>query len=178
MPARSLADLLATLGASDLPERNRMDPRVGMAEFYREYLLRRWTEGCQVGRVLMGEIQTLGYVGQVYWYFRQETGVRVTQPQAARGWYVLSGYASQRTNDLSSGLYGQEQSTPQSRNMDVAAIYFSAPMAASFGGELAMGMLIVVPAIILFLAMTLLLPETRGRELAAADDAHRAGHAA
>ncbi|OAF07811.1 MFS transporter [Bradyrhizobium centrolobii] len=50
--------------------------------------------------------------------------------------------------------------------------------AASFGGELAMGMLIVVPAIILFLAMTLSLPETRGRELAAVDDAHRAGHAA
>jgi transposase len=48
---------------NDLPERNRMDPRVGMAEFYREYLLRRWTEGCQIGRVLMGEIQTLGYVG-------------------------------------------------------------------------------------------------------------------
>jgi hypothetical protein len=34
-----------------------------MAEFYREYLLRRWTEGCQVGRVLMGEIQTLCDVG-------------------------------------------------------------------------------------------------------------------
>jgi hypothetical protein len=48
---------------TDLPERNRMDPRVGMAEFYREYLLRRWGEGCQIGRVLMGEIETLGYVG-------------------------------------------------------------------------------------------------------------------
>jgi len=42
------------------------------------------------------------------------------------------------------------------------------PMAAAFfGGELAVGMMVVVPAIILFLAMTLLLPETRGRELAA-----------
>jgi transposase len=48
---------------NDVPERNRMDPRVGMAEFYREYLLRRWREGCQIGRVLLGEIQTLGYVG-------------------------------------------------------------------------------------------------------------------
>jgi MFS family permease len=38
--------------------------------------------------------------------------------------------------------------------------------AAAFGGELAMGMLVVVPAIIIFLAMTLSLPETRGRELA------------
>ena len=43
------------------------------------------------------------------------------------------------------------------------------PMAAAlFGGELALGMMVVVPAIILFLAMTLALPETRGRELAVA----------
>ena len=43
------------------------------------------------------------------------------------------------------------------------------PMAAAFfGGELAIGMMVVVPAIVLFLAMTLSLPETRGRELAIA----------
>jgi SHS family lactate transporter-like MFS transporter len=43
------------------------------------------------------------------------------------------------------------------------------PMAAAFfGGELAIGMMVVVPAIVLFLAMTLSLPETRGRELAVA----------
>jgi hypothetical protein len=47
----------------DLPDRNRMEPRVGMPEFYRAYLLRRWAEGCQSVRVLMGETQTLGYVG-------------------------------------------------------------------------------------------------------------------
>ena len=47
----------------DLPERNRMEPRVGMPEFYREHLQRRWAEGCQSVRVLMDEIQTLGYVG-------------------------------------------------------------------------------------------------------------------
>jgi hypothetical protein len=42
------------------------------------------------------------------------------------------------------------------------------PLAAGwFGGQLALGMMIVVPAIIIFLAMTLSLPETRGRELAA-----------
>jgi MFS family permease len=40
--------------------------------------------------------------------------------------------------------------------------------AAFFGGELAVGMLVVAPAILLFLAMTLSLPETRGRELAVA----------
>ena len=50
--------------------------------------------------------------------------------------------------------------------------------AAAFGGELAMGMLIVVPAIILFLVMTLSLPETRGRELAAGGYAQQRGRAA
>jgi MFS family permease len=50
--------------------------------------------------------------------------------------------------------------------------------AAAFGGDLAIGMLIVVPAIILFLAMTLLLPETRGRELAATGRTQRSGQAA
>lgn len=45
-----------------LPERNRMEPRVGMAAFYREYLIRRWTEGNQSVRLLMAELETLGYV--------------------------------------------------------------------------------------------------------------------
>lgn len=40
-----------------------MAPRPGMPDFYREYLQRRWTDGCQSGRLLMAEIQTLGYVG-------------------------------------------------------------------------------------------------------------------
>jgi MFS family permease len=50
--------------------------------------------------------------------------------------------------------------------------------AAAFGGELAMGMLIVAPAIAVFLTMTLLLPETRGRELASAGRTQRTGQAA
>jgi MFS family permease len=47
-----------------------------------------------------------------------------------------------------------------------------------FGGQLALGMMVVVPAIIVFLAMTLSLPETRGRELAAAGGAQRSGQTA
>lgn len=40
------------------------------------------------------------------------------------------------------------------------------PMAAAhFGGQLAQGMLIVAPALAIFLAMSLMLPETRGRDL-------------
>jgi len=53
------------------------------------------------------------------------------------------------------------------------------PLAAiAFGGELATGMLVVAPAIVLFLAMTLLLPETRGRELAGVRDGHPGRQAA
>ncbi len=66
--------------------------------------------------------QTLSYVNQAYWYFQRETGVFEPEPMAARGWYVLSGYAAQRTNDLA--IYAPDTSTPQSRNLDVAALYF------------------------------------------------------
>ena len=80
--------------------------------------------------------QTLSYVSQVYWRFRQEAGVFSPQPQAARGWYVLSGYAAQRTNDVLGGL-GPDQSSPQSRNLDVAALYFPSPVAGGgYGGYL------------------------------------------
>lgn len=51
------------LPLTELPTRSEMAPRAGMPAFYREYLQRRWTEGCQSGRRLMAEIQTLGYVG-------------------------------------------------------------------------------------------------------------------
>jgi hypothetical protein len=34
-----------------------------MPEAFRDYLLRRWNEGCQSGRLLTVEIQALGYVG-------------------------------------------------------------------------------------------------------------------
>ncbi|WP_083909508.1 MFS transporter [Rhodopseudomonas sp. B29] len=43
-------------------------------------------------------------------------------------------------------------------------------VAAASGGQLALGMMVVVPAIVIFLAMTLALPETRGRELSTAGD--------
>jgi hypothetical protein len=83
---------------------------------------------------LVFDDQTLAYVSQAYWYFEQETGLFEPQPLAARGWYVLSGYAAQRTNDLLGGL-SPDQSSPQSRNLDVAALYFFSPTAAGgYGG--------------------------------------------
>jgi hypothetical protein len=78
--------------------------------------------------------QTLSYVSQVYWYFQREAGVSALQPQAARGWYVLSGYAAQRTNDILGGL-SPDQSSPQSRDLDVAALYFQSPVAGGGYGS-------------------------------------------
>jgi hypothetical protein len=81
---------------------------------------------------------TLSYVNQAYWSFQQETGTFSPEPLAARGWYVLSGYAAQRTNDLQVGGYGIDQSSPQSREMDVAALYFLSTAArGGYGGYLA-----------------------------------------
>lgn len=79
---------------------------------------------------------TLAYVQNVYWYLDQENGLYQPQPLTARGWYVLSGYAAQRTNDLGFG-YGVDQSSAQSRNLDVAAVYFLSPAAGGgYGGYL------------------------------------------
>ena len=47
----------------ELPERNRMQPRPGMPESFRDYLRQRWEAGCRHGRTLFAEIRKLGYVG-------------------------------------------------------------------------------------------------------------------
>ena len=46
-----------------LPERNRMEPRPGMVESFRDYLEQRWEAGCRHGRTLLAEIRELGYRG-------------------------------------------------------------------------------------------------------------------
>jgi len=46
-----------------LPERNRMQPRPGMPEAFREHLRERWEAGCRHGRTLFAEVRELGYVG-------------------------------------------------------------------------------------------------------------------
>ena len=47
----------------ELSERNRMQPRPGMPESFRDYLRQRWEAGCRRGRTLLAEIRKLGYVG-------------------------------------------------------------------------------------------------------------------
>jgi sugar lactone lactonase YvrE len=80
--------------------------------------------------------QTLSYVNEAYWFLRRDTPFSEPLPQEARGFYLLSGYAAQRANDLASG-YSPDQSTPSSRNLDVAALYFLQPVAAGgYGGYL------------------------------------------
>ena len=76
---------------------------------------------------LVFDDQTLSYVSEAWWFNQREKGIFEPAPLQARGWYVLSGYASQRTNDLKGGL-SPDQSSPQSRNMDVAALYFQSPV--------------------------------------------------
>jgi hypothetical protein len=78
---------------------------------------------------------TLSYVSQVNWFF-QEDQTPIVPAVPARGWYVLSGYAAQRTNDLAAG-YSPGQSSPLSQDFDVAALYFNAPVAnTGYGGYL------------------------------------------
>jgi hypothetical protein len=80
--------------------------------------------------------QTLSFVSQANWLCQEEVGTFSPPPLVARGWYVLSGYAAQRTNDVLGGL-GPDQSSPQSRNLDVAALYFESPVAnGGYGGYL------------------------------------------
>jgi hypothetical protein len=80
--------------------------------------------------------QTLSYVSNAWWYPQEEAPQYVPEPQAAQGWLVLSGYASQRTNDLHSG-FAADASSPQSRNFDVAVLYFQSPVAGGgYGGYL------------------------------------------
>src|SRR5688572_13314993 len=53
------------------------------------------------------------------WLFQRDRGTFEPKPQIPRGFYVLSGYASQRIADRTAG-----ESTPDSQNLDVAALYF------------------------------------------------------
>ena len=74
--------------------------------------------------------RSLSYVGNVYWYFQQGADQAAQVPMSARGSLILSGYAAQRTNDLPPlGTNAVDQSSPQSRNLDVAVLYFSTPVA-------------------------------------------------
>jgi transposase len=48
---------------SELPERNKMEPRRHSPAFFREFLARRWASGCHRLKTLMAELRPLGYTG-------------------------------------------------------------------------------------------------------------------
>jgi transposase len=51
------------LRLAECPPQNKMAPRPGMAEAFREELRRLWERGCQNGRMLLDEVRKLGYIG-------------------------------------------------------------------------------------------------------------------
>jgi transposase len=51
------------LRLTECPPQNKMAPRPGMAEAFREELRRLWEHGCQNGRKLLDEVRKLGYIG-------------------------------------------------------------------------------------------------------------------
>jgi transposase len=51
------------LRLAECPPQNKMAPRPGMAEAFREELQRLWDQGCQNGRKLLEEVRKLGYIG-------------------------------------------------------------------------------------------------------------------
>ena len=67
------------------------------------------------------------------WLFQQDRGVHEPRPQIPRGYYLMTGYAAQRVLDNSPGT-----SSPQSQNLDAAALYFLEDAArGGFSGYLA-----------------------------------------
>jgi hypothetical protein len=84
------------------------------------------------------DYQSLSFVGPVYWFFQNQAGEYNPLPLAARGAYPLSGYAAARLVDRDTNHLSAAQSSAQSRNQDVAALYFlSAVARGGFGGYLA-----------------------------------------
>jgi hypothetical protein len=62
---------------------------------------------------------SLQYTTLARWFFQRYRDQLEPVPQVPRGWYLFEGYASQRQLDNSPGL-----STPDSQNLDAAAVYF------------------------------------------------------
>ncbi|MEP4078026.1 cadherin-like beta sandwich domain-containing protein [Haloferula sp.] len=76
---------------------------------------------------------TLSSTTGVQWLFERDQGVHEPAPQVPRGYYLLSGYSAQRATDNTPGT-----STPESQNLDAAALYFSNDSGrAGFSGFLA-----------------------------------------
>lgn len=76
---------------------------------------------------------TLAAVTGLQWLFQRHRGTYEPKPQIPRGYYIFDGYAAQRALENTPG-----SSSPQSQNLDVAALYFLEDAGrAGYGGFLA-----------------------------------------
>ena len=86
---------------------------------------------------LVFDYDALKYIGPVYWSFQKHEGEFSPRPLSARGWNLMSGYSAARGVDRTNG-FPSSQSSLQSWNFDVAALYFREPVArGGYGGYLA-----------------------------------------
>ena len=51
------------LRLAELPERNKMEPKMNSPAFFQDYLARRWAAGCHHAKTLLAELRTRGYTG-------------------------------------------------------------------------------------------------------------------
>jgi hypothetical protein len=76
---------------------------------------------------------TLTFVASPQWLFQRDKDIHEPKPLVPRGFYVFDGYAAQRQSENTPGV-----SSPQSQNLDVAAMYFTEEAArGGFSGFLA-----------------------------------------
>ena len=84
------------------------------------------------GHVVFDDV-TLAATTGLRWYFQRQKGVHEPLAKTPRGYYLLSGYADQRMAENTPGT-----STPQSQNLDAAALYFlDDPGRGGYSGYLA-----------------------------------------
>ncbi|MGA3093462.1 MAG: ISL3 family transposase [Terriglobales bacterium] len=98
------------LRLADCPPQNRMAPRPGMAESFREELRRLWERGCQNGRDLLVEIRKLGYIGSYSGLTRLLSEWR-EEKRAAQRKAVVSAW--QGTEQTRSALSAMRHVSPQ-----------------------------------------------------------------
>jgi hypothetical protein len=80
---------------------------------------------------------TLSYVGvdAVWWFFQRQAGEYEPPPlKGPRGWYVLEGYAAERSKDFRQRGLNSNESSPESQKLDVAALFFTGKPGAGFEG--------------------------------------------
>lgn len=65
------------------------------------------------------DIGRLAFATNVWWFFQRHRGDHEPLAQQPRGWHVFEGYAAARAGDP-----GPNESTVETRNLDVAALYF------------------------------------------------------